>query len=146
MPLPPRLQEVVDDFSVAPLPLRIELLVEYAARVVTPPAEVVDEPGRLERVEECRTPVWLATGIADDGTVQVWFDATPEATTTLGYAGVLTVGLTGARVEEVLAVENGFHHALGLTEVITPLRLRGMDAILSRIKRRLVAVERDARP
>ena len=145
MPLPPRLQEVVDDFAVAPLPLRIELLVEYAARVVAPPDEVVDEPGRLERVEECRTPVWLATGVTSGGTVQVWFDATPEATTTLGYAGVLTVGLTGARVEEVLAVEDGFHHALGITEVITPLRIRGMDAILSRLKRQLVVAERNAR-
>lgn len=142
MPLPLGLQEVVDDFAAAPLPLRIELLVEYAAHVTGPPEDVITEPGRLERVQECRTPVWLATGVTSGGTVQVWFDVTPEATTTLGFAGVLTVGLTGATVGEVIAVEDEFHHTLGLTEVLTPLRIRGMEAILFRLKRQLVTAER----
>ena len=32
-----------------------------------------------------------------------------------------------------------FHHGMGLAEVISPLRMRGMDAILFRLKRQVAA-------
>lgn len=144
MPIPVRMQRVIDDFAGAPPSLRVELLVEYAAHVVPPPTEVATEPGRLERVTECRAPVWLATGLTDDGRVILWFDAVPEAATTLGYLGALTAGLTGATVAEVRAVEPGVHRALGLEELLTPLRVQGMDAILARLQRRLAPAAPDA--
>ena len=46
--------------------------------------------------------------------------------------------------DEVLAVPNGFYTALGLDRVISPLRLRGISAILGRLKRQ-VGIQAEAR-
>ena len=73
-----------------------------------------------------------------DGHVELFFDAPPEAPTTRGYAGVLSAGLSGGTVDEVLDTPADFFVGMGLAELISPLRLRGMSAILARVKRRLV--------
>jgi len=135
--LPDRLQAVVDDFAAAPMDLRIDLLVEYSAKVPEVPAHLREDPDALERVDECQTPFFLATEVDDNGQVQVWFDCPPQAPTTRGFAGVLTEGLNGTSVDEVLAIPIDFHHTMGLATVISPLRMRGMDAILRRLKRNL---------
>lgn len=137
MPLPDRLQAVVDDFAAAPMDLKIDLLVEYTTKVSPLPDHLAERPDALERVHECQTPFFLATEVDEDGRVRVWFDCPPEAPTTRGFAGLLTEGLVGATVDEVLAVPIDFHHAMGLGAVISPLRLRGMDAILRRLQRNL---------
>jgi cysteine desulfuration protein SufE len=93
----------------------------------------------LERVHECQTPFFVAVEVAD-GHVHLHFDAPPEAPTTRGYAGVLAAGLDGATVEEVLETPSDFFVGMKLSELISPLRLRGMGAILAHIKRRLVAL------
>jgi len=139
MALPPGLRKVVDDFAAAPLEMKIDLLVEYTGKVPPLPAHLADHPERFEQVEECQTPFFLATEVDDDDRVTVWFDCPPEAPTTRGFAGVLAEGLTGATVEEVLAVPSDFHHDLGLAAAISPLRLRGMDAILTRLKRNVAS-------
>lgn len=136
-PLPARLEAVVDEFAAAPMDLRIELLVEYTRRVPALPPHLAGQPGRLEQVVECQTPFFLATELDDEQRVTVWFDCPPEAPTTRGFAGILAEGLTGARADEVLAVPDDFHHHMGLAEAISPLRLRGMDAILFRLKRQV---------
>ncbi|MFP4149520.1 MAG: SufE family protein [Nitriliruptoraceae bacterium] len=137
MPLPPRLEEVVEDFAAAPMELKIDLLVEYSTRVPEVPDHLREDPDALERVDECQTPFFLSAEVDEDGRVQVWFDCPPEAPTTRGFAGVLTEGLTGATAAEVLAVPIDFHHQMGLAAVISPLRMRGMDAILRRLQRNL---------
>ena len=38
---------------------------------------------------------------------------------------------------DILAVQDDFYSALGLAALISPLRLRGMSSMLTRIKRRL---------
>ena len=144
MSLPANLENVVNEFAAAPMELRIELLVEYTDKVPPLPPHLAEHPERLEQVEECQTPFFLATEVDEDDRVTVWFDCPPEAPTTRGFAGILAVGLDGATVEEVLSVRTDFHHDLGLAEAISPLRLRGMDAILARLKRQ-VAAHHDAR-
>ena len=139
MPLPHRLQEVVEEFAAAPLELKIELLVEHADRVPPLPAHLASDPGALEQVEECQTPFFLTTEVDAEQRVTVWFDCPPEAPTIRGFAGILSEGLNGATVEEVLAVPTDFHHDLGLAAAISPLRLRGMDAVLRRLKANLAA-------
>jgi cysteine desulfuration protein SufE len=143
MSLPPDLQNVVDDFAASPTELRIELLVELGDEVPPLPEHLAGHPERFEQVEECQTPFFLATEVADDNTVTVWFDAPPQAPTTRGFAGILAAGLNGATVDEVLAVPEDFHYAMGLADAISPLRMQGMDAILRRLKRQL-AVRRAA--
>ena len=139
MALPLGLRKVVDDFAAAPLEMKIDLLVEYTGKVPPLPAHLAEHPERLEQVEECQTPFFLATEVDEEDRVTVWFDCPPEAPTTRGFAGVLSEGLNGATVDEVLAVPSDFHHDLGLAAAISPLRLRGMDAILARLKRNVAA-------
>ncbi len=61
----------------------------------------------------------------------------PEAPTTRGFASILHQGLDGLSAEQILEVPDDFYSALGLAEAVSPLRLRGMSAMLARIKRHL---------
>jgi cysteine desulfuration protein SufE len=54
-----------------------------------------------------------------------------------GYAGILADGLNGSTVQEILDVPDTFYLGMGIEEVVSPLRIRGMGAILARIKRQL---------
>lgn len=139
MALPDRLQTIVDVFTSAPKEFRLEALVDYARRLPELPARYADDPSLLEEVPECQTPFFLATEVDDRGAVHLFFSAPPEAPTVRGYAGLLLDGLEGATVEEVLAVPDDFYYGMGLEEVVTPLRLRGMGAILARLKRQVAA-------
>jgi cysteine desulfuration protein SufE len=135
--LPAPLQDVVDAFRSAPPSLRTELLLEFSRRVPPLPAALRDDRSRLEQVHECMTPFFLATEVTADATVRLHFDAPEESPTTRGFAGILHRGLDGQPLQAVAAVPDDFYEALGLAEVISPLRLRGMAAILARLKRQL---------
>jgi|SRR5690242_12462562 len=79
----------------------------------------------------------LAVEVDDGGTVHLFFDAPPESPTTRGFAGILHAGLDGLNADEVLATPGEFAGQLGLNDVVRPLRLRGMAAMLARIKRQV---------
>ena len=128
---------MVAAFRSAPEALKLPLLLEHAGRLPPLPAAYAADRSRLERVEECQTPFFLATEIDAEGRVRLHFDAPEEAPTTRGFAGVLYVGLDGATAEEVLAVPLDVADALGLARAISPLRLRGMGAILARLQRQV---------
>ncbi|MDT5210256.1 MAG: cysteine desulfuration protein SufE, partial [Mycobacterium sp.] len=68
---------------------------------------------------------------------RLYFSAPAEAPTTRGFAAILAAGLDQQSAEEILAVPDDFYSDLGLAALISPLRLRGMSAMLARIKRRL---------
>jgi len=137
MSLPGRLQEIVDEFAGLPPELRLEALLDYSRRVPPLPPRLAGHRDAMEQVPECQTPFFLATEVGDDDTVTIHFDAPPEAPTTRGFAGILSEGLNGAAAAEVLAVPNGFYTELGLDRVVSPLRLRGISAILARLKRQV---------
>ncbi|MFP3915491.1 MAG: SufE family protein [Actinomycetota bacterium] len=137
MALPARLQTIVDVFGASPREFRLEALLDYSRRIPELPARYADDPGLLEEVEECQTPFFLATEVDEEGRVHMFFSAPPESPTVRGYAGLLLDGLEGASVEEVLSVPNDFYVGMGLEDVVTPLRLRGMGAILNRLKRQV---------
>jgi cysteine desulfuration protein SufE len=52
-----------------------------------------------------------------------------------GFAGILFEGLNGASPEAIAAVPSDLYQRLGLHKVLSPLRLRGLTALLSRMKR-----------
>jgi len=136
--LPPALEEIVEDFRLSPKQMRLEMLLDYSRGLPALPDRYANAPELLERVEECQTPFFVAAEV-EDGRVHLFFDAPPEAPTTRGYAGILAAGLDGASVDEILETSPDFAMSMGLGELVSPLRLRGMSAILARIKRQVVA-------
>ncbi|CAN5584072.1 SufE family protein [soil metagenome] len=137
MTTPAKLQRIVDLFAGAPKDLRLEALLEYSRKVPPLPSELEGHREAMEQVVECQTPFFLLTEVDDEGRVRLWFDVPPQAPTTRGFAGVLAEGLGGATVEEVLETPDDFYTKMGLAEVISSLRLRGMSAILFRLKRQV---------
>jgi cysteine desulfuration protein SufE len=133
----PALQRIVDLFGGAPKDLRTQALLEYSRRVPPLPERYADHPELMEGVPECQTPFFLATEIDDDERVHLHFKVPAESPTTRGFAGILSSGLEGAKASEVLDTPNDFYTKMGLAEVISSLRLRGMTAILARLKRQV---------
>jgi cysteine desulfuration protein SufE len=135
--LSPRLQEIADDFGSLPDSDRLQLLLEFAQDLPPLPARYAEHPDLLEPVPECQSPLFLAVEVADDDIVHLFFSAPPEAPTTRGFAGILYAGLDGLGAEEILQTPGEFSAQLGLRALVSPLRLRGMAAMLARIKRQV---------
>jgi cysteine desulfuration protein SufE len=135
--LHPRLQEIAEDFGAMPGKDRLQLLLEFSEELPPLPARYADDPDLLEPVPECQSPLYLAVEVDSDGTVHLFFDAPREAPTTRGFASILHAGLDGLDADEVLSTPGEFPSRLGLQDLVSPLRLRGMDAMLARIKRQV---------
>ena len=135
--MPDKLQMIVDQFAAAPRELRVQALLEYSRRVPPLPPELAADRDHLEQVHECQTPFFLAAEVDADGAVRLFFDCPPEAPTVRGFAGILREGLEGEPWEDVVAVSPDFYSGMGLQEVVSALRLRGMGAILARLKRQI---------
>jgi cysteine desulfuration protein SufE len=137
MDLPQRLQKIVDRFASAPRELRGQALLRYARQVPDLPQELAGNRDRLQRVHECQSPFFLATEVDEEGIVHLFFDCPPETPTVRGFAGILMEGLEGEHYSAVLGVPTTFYSSMGLDDVVSPLRLRGMGAILGAIKSRI---------
>ena len=135
--LHPRLQEIVDDFRDVPDKDRLQLLLEFSQDLPPLPERYAGHRDRMEPVPECQTPLFLAVEVEPDDTAHLYFDAPLEAPTTRGFAAILHAGLDGLDADEVLATPAEFSSQLGLADLVSPLRLRGMAAMLSRIKRQV---------
>ena len=97
----------------------------------------------LEQVDECQSPLFLAVElerpVADgDAVVHLFFSAPAEAPTTRGFAGILHEGLDGLTAGRgARACRTTRRTASACPRPCRPLRLRGMVAMLSRIKRQV---------
>lgn len=135
--LPAALAEIRNDFRELGIKDRLQLLLEFSNELPELPAQYQDHPDLFERVEECQSPVFIFVEIDDEQIVHLWATAPKEAPTTRGFASILVQGLAGLTVEEVLAVPDDYPSDLGLTEAVSPLRIRGMTALLGRTKRQI---------
>jgi cysteine desulfuration protein SufE len=135
--LNPRLQEIAEDFVSLPDGDRLQLLLEFSRELPALPARFAEHHDLLEAVPECQTPLFLAVEVDADAIVHLFFDAPLEAPTTRGFAGILHAGLDGLTAGEVLDTPAEFSSQLGLQDLVSPLRLRGMAAMLARIKRQV---------
>jgi cysteine desulfuration protein SufE len=133
--LPAPLAEVVSDFQEVQGQDKLRLLLEFADELPPLPADL--EQAAMEPVPECQSPLFLHVDAADRGKVRLYFSAPAEAPTTRGFAAILAAGLDKQSAQDILAVRDDFYSDLGLAALISPLRLRGMSAMLARIKRRL---------
>ena len=139
--MPPALAEVVDDFASVGPKDRLQMLLEMGQELPPLPERYAGAHEGMEQVHECQSPLFLAVEVDQDPDrhVHLFFSAPPEAPTTRGFAGILHTGLDGEPAAEVLAVPDDFYTALGLAQAVSPLRLRGMAAMLARIKKQVRA-------
>jgi cysteine desulfuration protein SufE len=139
--LPPQLAELVEDFAGVGPKDRLQLLLELSRELPDLPPRYTDAAATMEQVPECQSPLFLAVEVGADPEqpVHLFFSAPPEAPTTRGFASIMYTGLDGEAAADVLAVPDDFYIALGLGEAVSPLRLRGMAAMLARIKNQVRA-------
>jgi cysteine desulfuration protein SufE len=126
---------VVADFQELQGQDKLRLLLEFADELPPLPADF--EEAAMEPVPECQSPLFLHVDAADPQHVRLYFSAPAEAPTTRGFASILAAGLDNQSAADILAVPDDFYADLGLATLISPLRLRGMAAMLARIKRHL---------
>jgi cysteine desulfuration protein SufE len=131
---PEALQEIIETFHDASPEERLDILLEYALDLPDLPEELQNARDTMEQVHECQTPVFLLARL-EDGKVYYHIDVPREAPTVRGFAGILYDGLNGAPPAAIVATPNDLYQQLGLHRVLSPLRLRGLTALLSRMKR-----------
>jgi cysteine desulfuration protein SufE len=130
-------EELIRDFAVLRDSERLDLLLEFSEALPELPKRYADHPELLERVEECQSPIFLFVEVDQEGLTRLFFSAPAESPTTRGFASLLFSVIDGLPVHEALAFDLDFPFKLSLSSAVSPLRLRGMLGILSRIKRQL---------
>ncbi len=132
--LPPRLQAIVEEFQDAEGREKLDLLLDYAESLPPLPDWLAAQHGDMDQVHECMTPLFIYAE-QQEGRMRFYFDAPPESPTVRGYAALMAEGLNGVTFDELMAVPGDFFNAMGLQQVITFQRIRGISAILAHMKR-----------
>ena len=135
-PLPQTLADIREDFLELEQQDRLLLLLEFANELPAIPAKYEGHPELQERVIECQSPVYIVVDV-EGGEVAMHATAPAEAPTTRGFASILAQGITGLTTEQVLAIPDDFPQTIGLTRVVSPLRIGGMTGMLMRAKRQV---------
>jgi len=133
---PPRLQEIIAEFREADPRERLDYLLEYAMDLPDLPEHLYQHRDQMEQVHECQTPVFLHTE-AVNSHVEFFLDIPKESPTVRGYASILINGFDHATPQQVLDTPDDIYQLLGLQEVISPQRLRGLHALLIYMKRQV---------
>lgn len=128
---------IAKEFSSLPNEARLEYLLEFSESLPKLPEKYSNHPDLLEKVEECQSPVFLFVEVDIKNIVHVFLIAPEEAPTTRAFASILTAILNQQPAIDVLALSNSYPLDLGLTALVSPLRIRGMTGMLNRIKRQV---------
>ena len=136
--LPPKLQEIVDDFASMSREEKLETLIAYAESFPPLPDWLKDERAKMEAVPECMTPVFLFGEKQPDGGIIFHFDIPPESPTVRGLATILANGLNGSKPEEIIAVPVDFFLPMNLKEAVSQQRLNGFIGVLAHMKLKAV--------
>ena len=134
MPLPSKLQEIVDDFAGMAREEKVETLIAYSESLPPLPEWLKGEREKMEPVPECMTPVFLFAEKNPDGGLTFHFDIPPQSPTVRGLAAILASGLDGCKPEEILTVPPDFFTPMKLEEAITHQRINGLMGVLAHMK------------
>jgi cysteine desulfuration protein SufE len=136
--LPPKLQEIVDDFASMTREEKVETLVGYSESLSPLPDRLKDARDQMDPVPECMTPVFLHGEKEPDGGVMFYFDIPPQSPTVRGLASILASGLNGLNPEEILSVPADFFLPMNLQEAISQQRINGFIGVLAHMKQTAV--------
>jgi cysteine desulfuration protein SufE len=136
--LPPKLQEIVDDFASMTREEKIETLIAYSESLPPLPDRLQEERDKMEPVPECMTPVFLRGEKQSDGGIIFYFDIPPQSPTVRGLASLLANGLNGTKPEEILSVPADFFLPMNLPEAISQQRINGFIGVLAHMKQTAV--------
>jgi cysteine desulfuration protein SufE len=131
---PDALHHILATFREASPTQCLELLVAYAGTLPDLPVELQQARDTMEQVDECQVPVFLAAQL-HEGTVHYAIDVPRDAPTMRGFAGLLHAGLHGATPAAIAATPDDLCQLLGLQKALGSLRVRGLTALLMRMKR-----------
>lgn len=130
-----KIEEIIELFRSLATRDRLEMLLEYAGELPPLPSGLAAERDRgAAMISECQTPAWLWVAVKDN-VVRIDADASPESPTVRGFLSLLIDGLNGKTAEDVLATPNDLVNKLGLDQALGMMRMRGLPAIVQRIKR-----------
>lgn len=148
--LPVRVADLVADFAAVPTQDRLQLLLEFSRQLPALPSRYGEHPEALEQVVECQSPLFVTAewdnqqSFGQDSTpVRLFFSAPAEAPTTRGFAAILHSGLDGLSASEIQDLPADLPERFALTELVSPLRMRGMSAMLERIRRQVSSLPRE---
>lgn len=139
MTLPKKLQEIVDDFASMSREEKLETLIAYAESMPDLPKRFQDERSKMEPVPECMTPVFIIAEKANDG-IFFYLDIPKQSPTVRGLASILTNGLNGCTLEEIISVPVDFYIPMNLQEAVSQQRLNGFIGVLAHMKQAAVKV------
>ena len=138
MPLPPKLQEIIDDFASMTREEKLETLIGYAEAFPPLPERLKEARDKMEAVPECMTPVFLIGEKQSNGGIIFYFDIPPQSPTVRGLASILANGLNGCTVEEILTVPGDFFLPMNLQEAVSQQRINGFTGVLAHMKHEAV--------
>jgi len=138
MSLPPKLQEIVDDFAGMTREEKLETLIAYAEAFLPLPDWLKDKRDSMEAVPECMTPVFLFGENQPDGGIHFYLDIPPQSPTVRGLATILANGLDGCTPEEIISVPGDFFLPMKLQEAVSQQRLNGFTGVLAHMKQEAV--------
>jgi cysteine desulfuration protein SufE len=131
--LPPRLQEMVDEFRELQKEEKVEYLLDLSENLPPLPNWLRGQEQNMDQVHECMTPVFVFAE-EKNGRFSFHFGIPPESPTVRGYAALLQRGLENTTSEEILSVPGEFYLQMGLQGILTNQRLNGLGAILAHVK------------
>ena len=134
MPLPKKLQEIVDDIASMSREEKLETLIAYAESLPPLPDWLIKEREKMEAVPECMTPVFIFGEKESDGSMIFHYDIPPQSPTVRGLANLLREGLNGCTPEEILSVPADFYLPMKLEEAVSQQRINGFTGVLAHMK------------
>ena len=134
MTIPPKLQEIIDDFALASREEKVEMLIQYSESLPPLPEWLRGERARMDPVPECMTPVFLFAEKQADGGLVFHFDIPPQSPTVRGLAAILANGLNGADPAQIISLPADFYAPMNLQEAISYQRLNGFQGVLAHMK------------
>ena len=129
-----KLDELKQEFDELDVRDRLEMLLDFSDGLPDLPESYRAQRDAGEnRVHECQTPVYMWVEVVD-GRVQIYADVPRESPTVRGFISLLVSTLSGTTPADVLDVKPTLLTELGLVEALGMVRMRGLHAILHRIK------------